>query len=103
MRLRAMLLIGVLSAGCVTTACTTASPTLTAPTPPGATTCDPTLARWAIGERASSGLLEAARVAAGAAVARFLRPNQVITMEYLGSRLNLNLDAQDIVRSVTCG
>jgi hypothetical protein len=48
-------------------------------------------------------LLERARVDAGAASARFLRPNDPITTEYSGSRLNLGLDARDIVRSVVCG
>jgi hypothetical protein len=59
--------------------------------------------QWTIGEPASSELLEHARLAAGAASARFLRPNQAITMEYLGSRLNLGLDERDIVRSAVCG
>ena len=101
--MRAMLLIGVLSASSLMIACTNASVAPTVPTPPTANTCDATLVRSAVGERASSGLLEAARLAARATVARFLRPNDVITMEYLGSRLNLHLDAQDIVRSATCG
>jgi hypothetical protein len=73
------------------------------PSPPGSNTCDATKAKWATGERASDGLLERARVAAEAGSARFLRPNEPITMEYLGSRLNLGLDARGVVRSVTCG
>jgi hypothetical protein len=48
-------------------------------------------------------VLERARVSAGAESARFLRPNQPVTMEFLRSRLNLGLDARDIVRSVVCG
>jgi Peptidase inhibitor I78 family len=47
-------------------------------------------------------VLERARVDAGAQLARFLRPNQPVTTEYSGSRVNLNLDARDIVRSVVC-
>jgi hypothetical protein len=35
--------------------------------------------------------------------ARFPRPTEPVTMEYLGSRLNLGLDAKDIVRTVVCG
>jgi hypothetical protein len=73
------------------------------PSPPVLDTCDRDKAQWTIGEKASASLLERARVAAEAGSARFLRPNQPITMEYLGSRLNLNLDARDIVRSVVCG
>jgi peptidase inhibitor I78 family protein len=62
-----------------------------------------TEAQWAIGERAGNGVLERARIAAGASTARFLLPNQVITMEYLGSRLNLELDDRQVVRAVRCG
>jgi Peptidase inhibitor I78 family len=74
------------------------------PTPPPASgSCDHTKAQWTIGQPASDDLLERARLAAGAGSARFLRPNQPVTMEYLGSRLNLCLDGQDVVRSVVCG
>jgi hypothetical protein len=66
-------------------------------------TCDATKAKWATGERASDNLLERARVAAKAGSARFLRPNQPITLEYLVERLNLGLDTAGVVRSVTCG
>jgi hypothetical protein len=58
---------------------------------------------WAIGQPASGGILERARMDAGARTARFVRPDQPITTEYLGSRLNLALDAQEVVRAVRCG
>ena len=48
-------------------------------------------------------LLDRARDAAQASVARFIRPNEAITMEFAPWRLNLGLDAQDVVTSVTCG
>jgi hypothetical protein len=48
-------------------------------------------------------LLERARVAANATVARFLVPNQPITMEYSAWRLNLELDDKNFVRSARCG
>src|SRR5262245_50811204 len=67
-------------------------PAPTRPEPPTSGTCDAASARFAIGSRASDALLERARVAAQAAVARFLRPNQPVTMEFLASRLNLNLN-----------
>lgn len=60
-------------------------------------------AQWAIGEAKSDALLERARVAAGAGSARFLRPNEPVTLEYVGSRLNLGLDLRDLVRTVVCG
>lgn len=74
-----------------------------APVPPLSGNCDAAKAQWAVGEGARPEILERARVTAEAGSARFLRPNQPITMEYSSSRLNLHLNAQDIVRSVTCG
>jgi hypothetical protein len=73
------------------------------PSPPAAEDCDATKAEWAIGEPESGELLERARVAAQAKSARFLRPNQIITMEYSSSRLNLHLGTQGVVGSVRCG
>ena len=74
------------------------------PEPPPATgTCVVEQAQWAIGRPASSSLLERARVDATASIARFIRPNEAITMEYSPARLNLYLDEQDVVRGVVCG
>jgi hypothetical protein len=125
MRWRTVLLASVLAAGWVTSACRETTPPSPSPRPeagssqqsrepsppapqppnPPATpsTCDATKAQWAIGEPAGDELLERARVAAGAGSARFLRPNQPVTMEYLSSRLNLGLDTRDMVRTVVCG
>ena len=74
------------------------------PEPPPATgTCVADNARGAIGQRATPSLLERARVAATASIARFIRPNEAITLEYNGARLNLSLDERDVVRGVICG
>jgi Peptidase inhibitor I78 family len=71
--------------------------------PPISGSCDASRAQFAIAQPASADLLEHARLAAQASSARFIRPNQPITTEYLGSRLNLGLDRQDVVASVNCG
>jgi Peptidase inhibitor I78 family len=71
--------------------------------PPGSGTCDASKAQWAIGERAGSDLLERARKAAQAGTARFIRPNEAITMEFSPARLNLGLDKRDVVIGVNCG
>ena len=73
------------------------------PSLPAAEDCDATKAQWAIGEPESAELLERARLAAQAKSARFLRPNQIVTMEYSSSRLNLHLGTQGVVGSVRCG
>jgi hypothetical protein len=74
------------------------------PLPPDTGTCISAAAMWAIGQTASEALLERARVAAQASVARFIRAGQPITTEYLRSRLNLLLgERDDVVRSAGCG
>lgn len=78
-------------------------PALSTPKPAEPDSCDHTKVRWAVGERASQELLDRAKEAAGARSARFLRPGQIITMEYSASRLNLELDEQEIVHTVRCG
>ena len=98
----------------LTVGCSSRSTTTTSPSPgpsdsigsaghPASGSCDDTKARWAIGQRASRDLLERARNAAQAKIARFIRPNQPITMEFSSERLNLGLDRRDVVTSVSCG
>ena len=79
------------------------TPPLPPPPEPDRNSCDDKKAAFAIGGTASDDLLERARVAAGARTARFLRLDQPITLEFQAGRLNLSLDAQSIVRKVTCG
>jgi hypothetical protein len=73
------------------------------PPPRASGTCHASKAQWAIGQRASTDLLERARNAAQASTARFIRPNEPITMEFFAWRLNLGLNKQDVVVSVSCG
>jgi hypothetical protein len=96
--------VGVATSGCTmnSTPVTPTPPDAPAP-PPAQQNCVSSQARFAIGEPASAELLERARVAAEAATARFLQANQAITLEYVGSRLNLELDTTQVVRAVRCG
>jgi hypothetical protein len=128
MRQRTVLLACLLAAGWLTYGCGSKTDTITTPTPVGSSgavgsseqppnlptpspptspagsgSCDASKAQWTVGQRASDQLLERARVAAGATTARFIGPNQPITMEYFGWRLNLWLNHQGLVRSVNCG
>ena len=79
------------------------APTPAPQPPPASGTCDASKTQWAVGERATTEVLERARTAARAATARFIRPNQPITMEFSPGRLNLELDKRDVVIGVTCG
>lgn len=83
-----------------------AAPPGTAPTPapaPMPAACNAEAARGAIGQTASAEVVEQARLAAGAAIARTLKPGQMVTMEYHGGRLNLDVDADNVVTGVRCG
>jgi hypothetical protein len=82
----------------------TRDPQPSRPDPPPATgTCVAEPAQFAVGRPASAALLERARVAATASIARFIRPDEAITMEYSPARLNLYLNERDVVRGVICG
>jgi len=70
---------------------------------PAATPCDPVKAQWAIGKLGDDALLAKAQADAGAKIARYLKPNQAITMEYNEMRLNLGLDDTGRVDKVGCG
>jgi len=56
-----------------------------------------------VGKVATPELLEQARDKAGADVARILRPDDVVTLEYNSQRLNLNTDANLTIERVSCG
>jgi hypothetical protein len=99
------------AAGCATASNNVTGPTgterpgmATPPTlPSDQASCAAPNAEWAIGSDASNELLEKARLAAKAAVARFVVRGQPITTEYLGKRLNLEIDERRLVVAVRCG
>ena len=65
--------------------------------------CDASGAQFAVGQQASAALLTQARSKAGAQDARFISPNDVLTLEYRSERVNLNTDANGKVVRVNCG
>ncbi len=79
------------------------TPQPTSPAPPTLAICDATKVQFAYGQRLSAELVESARVAARARVARVIRPNDAITTDSMLGRLNLFVSAQDIVQSAYCG
>jgi hypothetical protein len=48
-------------------------------------------------------VVEQARSAAGADTARTLKPGETTTMEFNGNRLNIDVDANNMVTNVRCG
>lgn len=81
----------------------------TAPMPTQATDAEPQpgcnaeAARIVIGLVATAEVIDRARAAAGAQVVRTLVPGQIVTMEYHASRLNIDVDAGNVVTNVRCG
>ena len=65
--------------------------------------CSASGADFAIGKPGTPELLEQARSASGAQIARILKPSDMVTLEYRSERLNLNVDAQGKVVRVNCG
>lgn len=65
--------------------------------------CEASGAQFAVGQQASAALLAQARSKAGAQDARFISPNDVLTLEYRSERVNLNTDANGKVVRVNCG
>ncbi|MFJ2488903.1 I78 family peptidase inhibitor [Pseudomonas sp. NPDC087639] len=88
-------------AGCSTTSSESAKESVA--TDAGHGRCEATAAEFAIGKKASPELLEQARAKAGAQNARFLKPDDMITLEYRSDRLNLNTDNNLVITRVNCG
>jgi Peptidase inhibitor I78 family len=65
--------------------------------------CDASKAQFAVGRDPGLAIQDQARERSGARTVRTLRPGQLVTMEYSGDRLNLELDASGKVVRVRCG
>ena len=74
-----------------------------ADSPPSDHACNAAPAQSLIGRSASPALADEARRLSGARVWRWLRPGQIVTMEFRADRLNIRLDAQDRVEGLSCG
>ncbi|WP_053119000.1 I78 family peptidase inhibitor [Pseudomonas sp. P1.31] len=95
------LMAAAMLAGCSTTSSKSAKDSVA--TEAGHSRCDASAAQFTIGKKASPELLEQARTKAGAQNARFLKPNDMITLEYRSDRLNLNTDNNLVITRVNCG
>jgi hypothetical protein len=86
-----------LTAGCTTT------PPPPVPLPPPVAGCDARSLGWAIGERASAGVLERATLESGSQSARVVRPGEVVTMEFNPTRLTIEVDGRNRIVDLRCG
>jgi hypothetical protein len=65
--------------------------------------CDAAKAQSLVGEQESAAIAEQARQKSGARTVRWLRPGQIVTMEYRNDRLSLQLDAHGKIIAIRCG
>ena len=69
--------------------------------PPGA--CDASQVQGLVGQAYSEAMQAQAKEDAGATDVRVLKPNQPVTMEFIGERLNIEIDEKGTVSGVRCG
>lgn len=65
--------------------------------------CNAEAAKSFVGKTADATVVEQARTAAGAQMVRALKPGQMVTMEFRAGRLNLDVDANNVITNVRCG
>ncbi len=73
------------------------------PQPPPAGNCEATQVQGLVGQTVSDVLAEQARIDAGASTVRILRPNQPVTLEFDGNRLNIEVDTDSAITGLRCG
>lgn len=73
------------------------------PGPPPMGQCNAELARWAIGQAATSEVVERIRIDTRSQVARVIRPGQAVTMDYSAARVNVHVNERNAITGVTCG
>jgi len=65
--------------------------------------CDSTQVQGLVGQAYTDALGEQARGDAHAQQVRTLKPDDITTMEFIGERLNIELDEKGVVSAVRCG
>ncbi|HDY5313837.1 TPA: hypothetical protein RQ689_001163 [Pseudomonas aeruginosa] len=81
----------------------TGSASAPAATPTADGRCDANAVQAYVGKQASAAIVEEARRAAGAEVARALRPHDAVTMDYNPRRLNIDVDDTLVIKRLSCG
>ena len=56
-----------------------------------------------VNRRATPDVLARVKSRSGASVVRVLRPGQIVTMEFLNGRLNVNVDDRNWIKRFNCG
>ena len=76
-------------------------------TPPQATdapmACNAEAAQRGVGQPATAANIEAVRKASSASLVRALKPDQMVTLEYRGDRVNVLQGATGAIERISCG
>ena len=70
---------------------------------PPAPECDASQVQGLVGQTLDEAKAEQARVDAGATRVRVLKPGEMVTMEFDGERLNIEVDDKGAITAVRCG
>lgn len=75
------------------------------PTSPqaGGRQCDERKASTAVGELARPSMVDRVVADTGSRTARVIKPGHAVTMDYSDQRVNIHVDAGNVITSVTCG
>lgn len=65
--------------------------------------CQARPAAWAVGLTATEDIIERAWNDSKARFVRVIEPDQAVTMEFNGERVNFDLDRDGVIRGVRCG
>lgn len=92
------------AASLLLSACAAPPPSAPAPAADGGpASCNAEAAQSLVGQPATPANIEAARVAAGAASVRALKPDQPTTMDYRHDRVNVLEDGAGTIARISCG
>lgn len=78
-------------------------PSATSPVADAAKQCDAGKAQSAVGKTASQDVVDKAVSDSGSSTARVIKPGQAVTMDFREDRLNIEVDAGNVVTAVRCG
>lgn len=78
-------------------------PSPTSPVADVAKRCDAGKAQSAVGQAASQDVVDKAVSDSGSSTARVIKPGEAVTMDFREDRLNIEVDAGNMVTAVRCG
>jgi hypothetical protein len=91
--------LSLMMSGCTSAPVTEAAP----PKVGGSGTCAADKVQWAIGQEGVQATMGRVWRESGAGLIRPISPNQAVTRDYRPDRVNVELDAKNVITRITCG